>query len=182
MKLVRFNDETVKIIISSEELISMNMTFDELCKSSYKTTVFFQMLSESLGEKFVKNTFVEVFNLDEEGMIIYLSIIPEKSNDIDNETTITFETRHLDKLIELCNGMKNLEKTVHDDILYTNGINFRLIIKIPSDNTEGIKKLVNKYKIYAKRGTVIPALTKEHSEVWVSVLKDNAVKYLSEGF
>ncbi|MBQ7755797.1 MAG: adaptor protein MecA [Oscillospiraceae bacterium] len=181
MEYAKLNENTVKIIISAEELKSMNVNFNELCNNNVKTSIFFKALCDNLEDSFVKNAFVEVFNLDEQGIVIYVSKIPPKISDKKTDITVTFENEKPEKLCELCFKLKSLANDC-SGTLYSDGKNYRLVIKIPPENTEGIRKLVNKYKIYAKIGEIVPSLTSEHNELWKVIIPDNAVNILSEGF
>ncbi len=181
MEYVKLNENTVKIIVSAFELEMMNVNFKELCNNKFKTSIFFKALCESLEDSFTKNAFVEVFNLDEQGIVIYFSKIPPRITDKKSELTVTFQNEKTEILCALCLKIKNF---VNDSsgILYSDGKNYRLVVKIPPENTEGIRKLVNKYKIYAKTGEIVPSLTCEHNELWKVIIPNNAVSILSEGF
>lgn len=181
MEYLRLNENTVKIIVSARELEMMNVDFKELCENNFKTSLLFKNVCEGLENSFVKNAFVEVFNLDEQGIVIYVSKIPPKIADKKSEITVTFENKNPEKLCELCFGLKDFACD-SSGILYSDGKNYRLVTKIPPENTEGIKKLVNKYKIYAKTGEIVPSLTCEHNELWKVIIPVNAVSILSEGF
>ena len=181
MDILNLNENTVKISISYDELLKMDITFDSLRNDSLAASLFFSMLLEKLDEKFLDNAYVEIFDLDEQGVVIYLSTIPPKKKDVNTPAFVTVETDNIRKLCRFCNSLRKINEEFFENSLYWDGKNYRLVIKIPPENTEGIRKMVNKFKIYARIGELVPSLTKEHNETWKNIIPENAVNILSEG-
>lgn len=181
MEYIFLNKNAVKIIISKSELDKMNVTFEGLINDNKKATILFECVAKGLDHSFFKNSLVEIFNLDENGVVVYFCKKPDAC--IKNKNlTVTFETKKPELLCGMCNKLKSLLSDKNEGVLYCDDENYRLVIKIPPEDSEGIKKLVNKYKIYAKTGDIIPSLMSEHSEIWKILIPDNAVNVLSEGF
>jgi len=182
VEFVSLNENTVKIIISYDELEELNISFEELQNNSFKASLFFKMLCKNLNEDFMKKSYVEIFNLDNEGLVIYFSKMPTLKTENKTHILVTLETENHIKLCNFCSELLKITKEIPESSLYSDDKNYRLIIKIPSVNSEGIKRLVNKLKIYARIGELVPSVTKEHTEMWKQITPKNAVKVLSEGF
>lgn len=178
MEIVNLGEFTTKIYISYDEMKRFGVTCESLQTDELSTRLFFSMLYNTFGQKISSDVFVEIFDLGYDGCVIYLSQKKRKKSTF----YLTLETQNPSKLFEFakklkgnCNNLKSC--------LYVNKQTpdfFRLTVESPQKLPEDFFAKAKESHLKLSFDRVLLSVTSEHSENWTLILKNNALKYLSE--
>ena len=178
MKIIVISETTVKISLTKEELSKLDLNFDSLSEDSYKAKLFFSVILSATGFVNFKNAFVEVFDLRDEGCVIYISKIPDKH--IMTAAFVTIETKKPEQLLHYAKKLVGLFKNSLNSSLYNHGDSYRLVVKYSGKPDSELKKFISNKFVRVSFDRLTAELTCEHSEVWKILISQNALEKLSE--
>lgn len=181
MEIVRLSETSVKILVSNKEMENLDISFEILKTNEFKAKLFFSALFSALGEQFNNKAYVEVFDVKDQGCVIYISQIISKTNKKREKTkgTITFETKKPEKLKSFSSKLLGLDIDNVKSRLFTNGEDFRLVVEFEKKLPASVKKLCEESFPTAVFGNVLPEITSEHNETWCEVISQNALGTLN---
>lgn len=165
MRISKLSKYTFKVILTKEDIQRLNVNAGYLSRGDDSTKLLISRLVDiierSLGIKISKTKlFVEVFEDENDGCIVYLCGSEELAPSDDNITEAVFSLS-FDKLFDLSKKLLKTGEEYSSSLYYDNG--YRLIVtfkKSPSDLPMAISRLIKKYG--ASYRTVDILFTKEH--------------------
>lgn len=179
MEITHLSENSTKIYVTKSEMEHLGVTFESLQVDSLATKLFFTKVLSLINQKYSENIYVEIFNLGEEGVLLYFS---EKINTQNVPYYLVIETENPRKLLGFIKSLSGkclmCKSSLYCNKKFSN--RFRLLVKLGNDLYNNFNVQVNKFfEIYTFE-RIYYAKTIEHSDVWVEIIKNKALKTLSE--
>lgn len=178
MEIVKLSENTMKVHISYKEMKHFGVSFESLQTEDLSTKLFFSMIYNYFGENFAKDVYVEIFDLGENGCILYFSNKKSKNT----TSYLIIETENPLKLFEFAKKLKEINKTYKSSLYCCKNCpsKFRILIENSRRFCKEFSSLViENFKKFSDE-EILHFQTVEHTENWALIIKNNAMEVLSE--
>lgn len=181
---------TVKITLTPEDLREYGLSYGTLRSSNIETKLLLSAIISAVRENGTAemNTdrfFIEAFEQQSGGCIIYISAVPEKipakvrpAEKLRQESYLTVEIKNpqdLEKLFSKTWGQ--FGNFIEISSLYEKDGGYRLVAKTSKRPDRRFQKLIDENGLSSEAGEITAQVTSEH---WNCIIAENALETLSE--
>ncbi|NLZ46922.1 MAG: hypothetical protein GX896_09565 [Clostridiales bacterium] len=191
------NPTTVKITLENEDMLRYGLKFEMLDKSNIETKILLTSIISIVKTKQSidldsNRVYIEAFELDDGGCVLYISSFPDKSEKFIAKVRISEKPSDNNYHTLELNSSENLQKFalnlpqeykcfIKESKLLFNDDNqsYRLVLNTNKKLDKIFQKWASKY-CFSMEGGEIPAfLTLEH---WECLIENNAIENINEKF
>ncbi len=182
MKIELLDDKTVKVVLSNTDMISLNLTYDEMdYKNPDTKRVILQLVDQIKKEVSLdlstSKLFIEAFPYVDGGCILYVNLLDlnlkskstAKQYKISFDTPIIFCFSDIDSLGNLSKRL--LERYSHiilKNSLYLYNGKYYLLLYTYFKMDDQLSRLLNEYGQYYGKGAIMSAVIQEHAKELIS--------------
>lgn len=186
LRIVRISNNTIKIMLSYNDLIMLEIDFSKCDKNSPEAKklvdILLNILKRSGFYDIGNKIYVEIFEEFTGGCVVYIT---QKDNrkKYNKEHShmmldVIFQTDSIKELIELSSRLKNeMSFIIKSSVLYYTDNIYRLLISFPKTYIKQAAKIIKKIKCYSSNDRLIIEQTKEHYDL---LINSNALSKISE--
>lgn len=186
MRIVRISNNTIKIVLSKNDLVMLEIDFSKCDRNSPEAkklvNILLNILKRSGFYDLGNKIYVEIFEEFTGGCVVYIT---KKDNNkaIDNDNPrlmleIIFQTDNIKELIELSSRLNSgIGIIIKSSLLYYSNNIYRLLISFPKAYLKQAVKTIKKIKCYSSNDRLIIEQTKEHYDL---LINSNALNKISE--
>lgn len=187
------SSSTVKITLEKEDMLRYGIKFEMLNKTNIETKILLSSLisivkSNETIELDSERIYIEAFELNDGGCVIYISSFPEKPeritarviipDKVTQEFYLTMEINSVKDLSKLISALpKEFVRLVKESKLYFDNNNYRLVLKTTKKLDKQLEKWASNYCFQMDDGQIHASLTDEH---WDCLIENNALKNMQE--
>jgi len=185
------DDKTVKVVLSSSDMTSFNLTYDEMDYKMPETKrVILQLVEQIKREVSIDlssgKLFIEAFPYADGGCILYVNLlefnskskISTKRYKTSFDTPMVFEFNDLNALGDLSSIiLLRYSHIILKNSLYLNEDKYYLLIYTYFKMDDQLFHLLNEYGQFYGRGAVISSVVQEHAR---EIIPSEALERLSE--
>lgn len=183
LEIFRISQNTVKIHIGKSELNKLGISSESLEKKDFKAQLLFSALFDTVGIKPFEKTYVEIFDAEENGCVIYVSKIvagKKKTLSRQNEKScyLTVQTKTPEKLFRLAKQLYGCDDGVGSILkskLYNRSGEYRLVVRFAKSCETEVKTSCGQKSVRLFFGKITACVTDEH---WKKIIAEKAVERL----
>lgn len=179
---------TVKITLKGSDMERFGLKYENLSKDSFETKLLLSSLISVVTAKGAMRfdsdrLFIEAFEQQDGGCIIYISSIPERAavklkaapqNTL--SSFVTLETKNSEKLREAVSELSGeYSEFIKDSRLYSRSGAYRLVIETAGKQGKRFLKFSSDNSMSASAGEIPASVTEEH---WNCLIPENALPIL----
>lgn len=185
MNIEPLDRQTVKIILSADDMEKFNISYDEMDYNNPSARKIIMQLLHKVREKTSidlnqNKIFIEAFPINDGGCVLYLNIFGESKKDAEKpegfNMPLIFLIENLDSLRCICDKLyHNYHHLILKSSLYETDENYILTVYSYCKMNAKLIAVIKEYGYFLGKGELKNQMIKEHSS---AIVKDKAVEMI----